>query len=66
MQAKEQIKNIITRLTSAKPTILAEKVFFVAGEFGIGDNIVKEIIQDLTNEKFISEPVPGVIKRMQF
>ncbi|MBI5871951.1 hypothetical protein HZB88_02600 [archaeon] len=64
MQAKEHVKNIIERLTSAKPIILAEKVFFVAGEFGIGENLVQEAIKELAEENFLAEPMPGVIKRL--
>lgn len=39
------------------------KVLFEAGEFGIGETYVNESLKLLKEEKFIQEPVPGVIKR---
>ncbi len=60
---KEAVKSIITRLTKDSRSVFSEKVFFEAGESGIGEAYVNESLKLLKEERYILEPVPGVIKR---
>ncbi|MEA3378134.1 MAG: hypothetical protein U9Q69_00690 [Nanoarchaeota archaeon] len=61
---KEKLKHIIERLTQKSRSIFADKVFLEAGEFGIGEIHVQEIINELKDENFISQPIQGIIKKV--
>tara|TARA_Y100000310_G_scaffold339045_1_gene430501 strand:- start:2849 stop:3046 length:198 start_codon:yes stop_codon:yes gene_type:complete len=61
---KTTVKVIIEKLTADTKSILSEKVFNLAADRGIGDIIVKDSIQQLVEENFISVPVHGVLRRI--
>ncbi|MFH0752716.1 MAG: hypothetical protein V1914_03935 [archaeon] len=60
---KTTIKDIISKFTQHSSSVFSQKVFSEAGEFGIGEGIVNENIKLLKDEKFIHEPIPGLLKR---
>lgn len=61
---KASIRGIIEKLTSESRSVFSEKVYYVAAEMGLGEMIVRDCIQQLLDEKFISEPMQGVLKRV--
>ena len=61
---KEDVKNIVNKLTIDTSSVFSEKVYYLAGELGIGELLVKESLQELINDKFIAEPVMGIIKKI--
>ena len=61
---KGSIRNIIEKLTADSRSVFSEKVFYIAGEMGIGEMIVKDCIQQLMDENFIAEPMSGVLRRV--
>ncbi|MBT3985844.1 hypothetical protein HOD38_04410 [archaeon] len=61
---KEDVKNIVNKLTIDTSSVFSEKIYYLAGELGIGELLVKESLQELINDKFIAEPVMGIIKRI--
>lgn len=60
---KDNIKGIISKLTKDSRSVFSHKIFFEAGEAGIGEWAVVESLNLLKEEKCIDEPIPGVIKR---
>ena len=61
---KEDVKNIVNKLTIDTSSVFSEKIYYLAGELGLGELLVKESLQELINDKFIAEPVMGIIKRI--
>jgi len=61
---KGSIRGIIERLTVGGHSIFSEKVFYLAAELGIGDRLVQECLQQLIDERFVMEPVAGVLRRV--
>ena len=61
---KASIRGIIEKLTSESRSVFSEKVYYIAGEMGLGEMIVKDCLQQLMDENFISEPMLGVLKRV--
>ncbi len=60
---KETVKGIISKLTKNSSSVFSDKVFFEAGEIGIGETYVHESLKVLKEENFIKEPIPGLLKR---
>ncbi|MBI5797491.1 hypothetical protein HZA98_01145 [Candidatus Woesearchaeota archaeon] len=61
---KTSIRGIIEKLTCETRSVFAEKVFYIAGEMGIGEMIVKDCLSQLMEERFIVEPMQGVLRRV--
>lgn len=61
---KTSIRGIIEKLTLDTRSIFSHKVFDIAAEMGLGEMIVKDCLQQLMEEKFISEPMQGVLRRI--
>ncbi len=61
---KTSIRGIIEKLTLESKSVFSEKVYYVAAEMGLGEMIVKDCLQQLMDENFISEPMMGVLKRV--
>lgn len=59
---KERVKNILERLSRQSSSLFLDNIIAVAGEWGIGELQVLHSIDELKQENFISEPIPGVIK----
>jgi hypothetical protein len=57
------VKQIIEKLTTKTTSILSEKVFNQAAEVGIGDMLVQDCLNQLVEDKFISMPVHGIVKK---
>jgi len=64
VDTKKSIKSIIDNLTTQNSSVFSEKVYNIAAEFGIGEHIVKDCINQLIQENFICEPMCGVLKRI--
>ena len=62
-EPKVHVKEIIQKLTIDTPSVLSEKIYNVAAEFGLGDMLVHDCLSQLVEENFISEPMQGVLKR---
>ena len=60
------IRKIIDKLTMQSTTVLSEKVFNLAAEMGIGDALVKDCLDQLAKEKYISMPMHGLLKKKGF
>ncbi|MDP3919116.1 MAG: hypothetical protein Q8Q35_04420 [Nanoarchaeota archaeon] len=60
---KTTIKDIIEKLTTETKSILAEKVFNIAAERGIGDMLVRDCLNQLSEENFITQPIHGILCR---
>lgn len=60
---KESVKGIISKLTKDSKSVFSQKVFYEAGEEGIGELAVIESINMLKEDRSIEEPIPGLIKR---
>ena len=63
LDTQKKIIEIIEKLTSNTSSILSEKVFNIAAEVGIGDNLVNDCLEQLIEDKYIAVPVHGVIKK---
>ena len=61
---KASIRAIIEKLTLESRSVFSHKVFDIAGEMGLGEMIVKDCLQQLLDENFITEPMQGVLRRM--
>ena len=61
---KSSIRGIIEKLTLESRSVFSEKVYHVAAELGFGEMIVKDCLQQLLEENFISEPMQGVLRRV--
>ena len=61
---KEDVKNIVEKLTSETKSVLSEKIFNLAAELGIGELLVRESLHELKKDNYIVEPVMGVIKKI--
>ena len=61
---KTSIRGIIEKLTLESRSVFSEKVYCVAAELGLGEMIVKDCLQQLMEENFISEPMQGVLRRV--
>ena len=61
---KASIRGIIEKLTMETKSVFSHKVFDIAAEMGLGEIIVRDCLQKLVEENFISEPMHGVLKRM--
>jgi len=61
---KTSIRGIIEKLTLESRSVFSEKVYHVAAEMGLGEMIVKDCLQQLLEENFISEPMQGVLRRV--
>ncbi len=64
MDTKTSVKGIIDKLTSDTRSTFSEKVFCLAGEFGIGEAIVQDCLNQLKEENFICEPMCGVLRKI--
>ena len=60
---KENIQGIIEKLTREGRSVFSEKVYLLAAELGIGELLVQDCLKQLCEEKFICEPMRGVLKR---
>jgi len=58
------VKKIIDKLTIDQHSILSEKVFNLAAELGIGDNLVQDCLNQLREDKYIAMPMPSIVKRI--
>lgn len=61
---KTSIRSIIEKLTIENRSVFSEKVFYIAAELGIGEMLVKDCLQQLMDENFITEPMQGVLRRI--
>ena len=61
---KTSIRGIIDKLTKESRSVFSEKVFYIAGEMGIGEMIVQDCLQQLMEENYITEPMQGVLRRL--
>jgi len=61
---KEDVKNIVEKLTCDTSSIFAEKIYYLAADLGIGEMLVKESLMQLIDDDYICEPVMGIIKRI--
>lgn len=64
-EAKVRVKNIVEKLTMDTSSIFAEKVYLLAAEFGIGEMLVKESLQELIADNFVTEPMQGILRRVR-
>jgi len=64
MKVEETIINLILKLTQNKDSIFIENLILEAGESGIGEQKVEEVLSQLKNQKIITEPLLGVIKKI--
>ena len=64
MKVEETIINLILKLTQNKDSIFIENLILEAGESGIGEQKVEEVLSQLKNQKVITEPLLGVIKKI--
>ncbi|MBI4447692.1 hypothetical protein HY643_01810 [Candidatus Woesearchaeota archaeon] len=58
----QKVREIIEKLTKERESVLSEKVFFEAGELGIGETFVQKTIDELKEKNFLFEPMRGVLK----
>jgi hypothetical protein len=58
------VKKIIDKLTIDQHSILSEKVFNLAAELGIGDNLVQDCLNQLREDNYIAMPMPSIVKRI--
>ncbi|MDD4878607.1 MAG: hypothetical protein PHO02_06265 [Candidatus Nanoarchaeia archaeon] len=64
-QIKFMVKTIISRLTQNSPSVFYEQVFYEAGDVGIGDSAVKNVISELKKENYLEEFLEqGVLRRL--
>lgn len=64
-QVKHMVKTIVNRLTQSSPSVFYEKVFYEAGEIGIGDSAVRQVINQLKQENYLEEFLEqGVLRRL--
>ena len=61
---KASIRVIIEKLTLESRSVFSHKVFDIAAEMGLGEMIVKDCLQQLMDDHFISEPMQGVLRRI--
>ena len=61
---KDRVRTIIEKLTANTTSVFSEKVYNLAADVGIGDMLVLDCLQSLKEDRFISEPVMGVLKRV--
>ncbi len=61
---KDKVKGIIEKLTEDTNSVFSQKIYDLAAEFGIGEGHVKSSLQELEEDKYITEPVIGVIKKL--
>lgn len=61
---KTSIRSIIEKLTLESKSVFSHKVFDIAAEMGLGEMIVRDCLQQLMEENFISEPMQGVLRRV--
>jgi hypothetical protein len=64
VDTKESIKWIIDNLTTQGSSVFSEKVYNVAAEFGIGEHMVKDCINQLIQENFVCEPMCGILRKV--
>lgn len=64
VDTKTSVKTIINKLTSDSKSTFSEKVYHLAGEFGIGEAIVQDCLNQLKEENFICEPMCGVLRKI--
>ncbi len=60
---KDKIKGLISKFTQNSSSVFSDIIISEAGEAGIGEEYVNKSIKTLKDENFISEPIPGVLKR---
>ena len=63
-ELRNQIERIINRLTQNTKTIFYDKLFSEAGEFGIGEAHVMQVVEELKQENIVYEPCRGILKRI--
>jgi hypothetical protein len=61
---KDKVKGIIEKLTEGTNSVFSHKIYDLAAEFGIGEGHVRSSLEELEEDKFITEPVMGVIKKV--
>ncbi|MEK6864592.1 MAG: hypothetical protein AABX27_04815 [Nanoarchaeota archaeon] len=64
-QIKFMVKTIISRLTQNSPSVFYDRVFYEAGDVGIGDSAVKEVITELKKENYLEDFLEqGFLRRL--
>jgi hypothetical protein len=61
---KEDVKNIVDKLTNDTNSVFSEKVYNLAADLGIGELLVKESLHELMDDNYICEPIMGIIKKI--